>query len=282
MKQIITILITVAMLGVFSASVFAAETEITEKTLQVPKCEKPIGKIALGKVTCKAASCSNPKTPTASFLQQITSLTGQPAYEGIGQGIGDMLITALKQTGCFEVLERESLEELKQEMALMGKKIELEAADFLVGGAVTSLTMETTNTNLGLGIIPILSAVDIKKTRAIVGMDIRIIDVNSGKVTFTKSYEANNQKSGLGIGAGAGWHGVGFGGILSQLKGTALEEVVRDVVVRATVDIVNSGNSLKAQVQPANTPPTTTSQVLTTTLSMTRELPKNMQSQIYP
>jgi hypothetical protein len=88
MKQIITILITVLMLGVFSPSVFAAETEITEKIPQVPKCEKPIGKIALGKVTCKAASCSNPKTPTASFLQEITSLTGQPAYEGIGQGIG--------------------------------------------------------------------------------------------------------------------------------------------------------------------------------------------------
>lgn len=282
MKQIISILIAVAMLCVFSASVFAAETEITEKTLQVPKCEKPIGKIALGNVTCKAASCGNPKTPTASFLQQITSLTGQPVYEGIGQGIGDMLISALKQTGGFEVLERESLEELKQDMALMGKKIELEAADFLVGGAVTSLTMETTNTNLGLVIIPVLSAVDIKKTKAIVGMDIRIIDVNSGKVTFTKSYEANNQKSGLGIGAGAGWHGVGFGGILSQLKGTALEEVVRDVVVRATVDIVNSGNSLKAQVKPTNIAPTTTSQVLTTTPSIAKELPKNMQSQIYP
>lgn len=282
MKQIITILITALMLGVFSVSALAAETEITEKTAQVPKCEKPIGKIALGKVTCKAASCSNPKTPTASFLQQILSLTGQPAYEGIGQGIGDMLISALKQTGCFEILERESLEELKQEMTLAGKKIELEAADFLLGGAVTSLTMETTNTNLGLGIIPVLSAVDIKKTRAIVGMDIRIIDVNSGKVTFTKSYEANNQKSGLGIGAGAGWHGVGFGGIYSQLKGTALEEVVRDVVVRATVDIVNSGNGLKAQVEPIHTARTSDSQAMTTDSPMTPELPKNIQGQIYP
>ncbi|HBE40313.1 MAG TPA: hypothetical protein DDW27_03770 [Bacteroidales bacterium] len=282
MKQIITILIAAAMLGVFSVSVSAAETETTEKTAQVPKCEKPIGKIALGKVTCKAASCINPKTPTASFLQQIASLTGQPAYEGIGQGIGDMLISALKQTGCFEILERESLEELKQEMALAGKKIELETADFLLGGAVTSLTMETTNTNLGIGIIPVLSAVDIKKTRAIVGMDIRIIDVNSGKVTFTKSYEANNQKSGLGIGAGAGWHGVGFGGIFSQLKGTALEEVVRDVVVRATVDIVNSGNGLKAQVEPIHTARTSDSQAMTTDSPMTPELPKNIQSQIYP
>lgn len=282
MKQIITILIAVAILGVFSVSALAAETEIAEKTAQVPKCEKPIGKIALGKVTCKAASCSNPKTPTASFLQQIASLAGQPAYEGIGQGIGDMLISALRETGCFEVLERESLEELKQEIALMGKNIELEAADFLIGGSVTSLTMETTNTNLGLGIIPVLSAVDIKKTRAVVGMDIRIIDVNSGKITFTKSYEANNQKSGLGIGAGAGWHGVGFGGIYSQLKGTALEEVVRDVVVRATVDIVNAGNGLNAQIQPTHMSPTTDAQVLTSTVPMPRELPKNIQSQIYP
>jgi len=282
MKQIITILIAVAMLGVFSVSALAAETEITEKTAQVPKCEKPIGKIALGKVTCKAASCSNPKTPAASFLQQIVSLTGQPAYEGIGQGIGDMLISALRETGCFEVLERESLEELKQEMAFMGKNIELEAADFLVGGSVTSLTMETTNTNLGLGIIPVLSAVDIKKTKAVVGMDIRIVDVNSGKITFTKSYEANNQKSGLGIGAGAGWHGVGFGGIYSQLKGTALEEVVRDVVVRATVDIVGAGSGLKAQGQAMHTVPTSDSQAMTTASPMTRELPKNIQSQTNP
>lgn len=282
MKRIITILIAVAVLGVFSVSALAAETEITEKTAQVPKCDKPIGKIALGKVTCKAAFCSNPKTPTASFLQQIVSLTGQPAYEGIGQGIGDMLISALRETGCFEVLERESLEELKQEMALMGKNIELEAADFLVGGSVTSLTMETTNTNLGLGIIPVLSAVDIKKTKAVVGMDIRIIDVNSGKITFTKSYEANSQKSGLGIGAGAGWHGVGFGGIYSQLKGTALEEVVRDIVVRATVDIVGAGNGLKAQVQAMHTTPTSDSQAMTTASPMTRELPKNIQSQTNP
>jgi len=281
MKQIFTILIVVVILGVFSVSA-SAETEITENIAQVPKCEKPIGKIALGKVTCKAASCSNPKTPTASFLQQIASLTGQPAYEGIGQGIGDMLISALKQTGCFEVLERESLEELKQEMALIGKNIELETADFLVGGSVTSLTMETTNTNLGLGIIPLLSAVDIKKTKAVVGMDIRIIDVNSGKITFTKSYEANNQKSGLGIGAGAGWHGVGFGGIYGQLKGTALEEVVRDVVVRATVDIVGAGNGLKAQGQAMHITPTSDSQAMTTASSMTRELPENIQSQIYP
>ena len=282
MKQTITILIAVAMLGAFSTSVFAGETVITEKTAQVQKCEKPIGKIALGKVTCKAASCSNPKSSAASFLQQIASLTGQPAYEGIGQGIGDMLISALRETGCFEVLERESLEELKQEMALIGKNIELEAADFLIGGSVTSLTMETTNTNLGLGIIPVLSAVDIKKTRAIVGMDIRVVDVNSGKVTFTKSYEANNQKSGLGIGAGTGWHGVGFGGIFSQLKGTALEEVVRDVVVRATVDIVNAGNSLKVQVQPIQTEPMSNPKAMTTDSPMTRELPNNIQSQINP
>lgn len=111
---------------------------------------------------------------------------------------------------------------------------------------------------------------------------IRIIDVNSGKVTFTKSYEANNQKSGLGIGAGAGWHGVGFGGIFSQLKGTALEEVVRDVVVSATVDIIDAGNSLKAQVQPAPAAPINDPQAVTTVLPKTVELPNNIQSQIYP
>ncbi len=230
--------------------VFAEETQVEEKTIVVPKCYSPIAKIAIGKIVCKAASCKNTRDSSSSsaFLQQLLSIAGTPSFEGIGDGIADMMLSSLKATGCFEVLDREQMAEIQKELALLGKQVQLDAADYLIGGAITSLTMESSNTNLGGGVLPVLSLFNVKKTKAIIEMDIRVIDVETGKITFSKSYEANNSKTGLGVGGGAAYSGVGFGGIYSSLKGTALESIVRDVVIRATVDIVNAKDTLKSRV----------------------------------
>ena len=249
MKNKLTVLVAVVIAVAVFSGLACGQTEITEKKLPVPHCERPMGKVALGKVTCKAASCRQPNSPAMALIQQLVSISGVPAYEGIGDGVADMLLSALKQTNCFDILERENFDEINRELALYGKEMKIEPADYMISGAITSLTMESSNTNLGLGVLPVLSSIDIKKTKAIVGMDIRVVDVNSAKVTFTKTYEANNSKSGLGFGGGAGWSGVGFGGAYSSLRGSALEEVVRDVVVRATIDIIGAGNSLKAQAR---------------------------------
>lgn len=219
----------------------AGDSEVTEKTIttQGAKCATPIAKIAIGKISCKAESCRQPKTPQTAFIQQLISLSGQPNLEGIGDGVGDMLLSALRITGCIDALEREVFNEIKRELELLGKDAKIEPADFLVSGSVTSIGTESTNTNLGLGFIPILSSVDIKKTTVTVSMDIRLIDISSAKIVFTKTYEANNSKTGVGVGAGAVFGGIGFGGVMSSLHGTPLEEVVRDIVIRAATEIAS-------------------------------------------
>lgn len=239
---ILKVFVMIVSLLILTPFSYGGETQVKEKAYNIPKCPSPVGKISLGKITCKASSCQKPQIQQSGFLQQLMALTGQPSFENIGDGIGDMLLTALKQTNCFDIMEREALEELRKEMELMGKTLQLEAADFLISGSINSIGMDTTQTNLGLGFIPLLSAIDVKKTTANIAMDIRLIDVKSAKILMSKTYEANSSKTGLGIGA-AGWgSGVGFGGAFSSLKGTSMEEVARDVMVRAVIDIVDNIN----------------------------------------
>lgn len=218
-----------------------AETEVTEMKYDAPTCTAPIARIALGKIGCKASQCkkSDLKGAPQALIAQLASLSGQASLEGIGEGLGDMLLTVLKQTGCFEVLERENIEELKQELALMGKELkDVAVADYLIGGSVTSIKMENKTTSIGFGLIPVIGSVDFKKTMAILAMDMRLIDVNSTKVLNTRTYEAQSGKSSTGIGGGTLFGNVGFGAAFTSLQGTALEEVARDIVIRAAKDLI--------------------------------------------
>ena len=61
---------------------------------------------------------------------------------------------------------------------------------------------------------------------------IKIIDVNKAKVVDSKTFQGNNETSSYSLG-GAGFGG-GFGlvGGLSNIKGTPMEDIVRDVLAR--------------------------------------------------
>lgn len=220
---------------------FAETIEVTEKKYNLPTCSAPLAKLALGKFSCKASLCrkADIQGPQQGIVAQLASLSGQPRLEGIGDGMGDMLLTVLKQTGCFDVLDRENIEELSKELAILGKDLkDVAVADYLIGGSVTSIKVENNNTSVGFGLIPIIGSVDFKKTRATMAMDVRLIDVSTTRVLNTKTYEAASVKSSSGIGGGGGIGSVGFGGAYTSLQGTALEEVARDVVIRAALDLV--------------------------------------------
>jgi curli biogenesis system outer membrane secretion channel CsgG len=64
-------------------------------------------------------------------------------------------------------------------------------------------------------------------------IDIRVVDVKRAKIVASKTFQANNQKSGFGVSA-LGWAGVGLGGSHASISGSPLEEVARDLLVRAT------------------------------------------------
>lgn len=202
------------------------------------RCDKPIAKVMVGKLSCKSASCNNATAGSGNPLAALLAMAGQPNVSGIGDGIKDMMTTALQDSGCFEVMDRDSMDEIRKELEAAGKKFEGEMADFLIGGAVTQVEVEKTSANIGWGLIPVIGSVGKTTQKASVGLDLRLVSVASGKVLGAERFESSTEDSSFGIGGFglgvAGGSAVGFGGAYSSLKGTSLEKVARAAVFKAT------------------------------------------------
>ena len=224
----------------------AETSEVMEREIAVPKCAKPAAKVMFTEFKCKSADCSStagqqdPRQYRWWEYGRSGGSVAQPSYSGVGTGMTDMLATALTQTGCFDVQERAALDELNKELALVGKKIEAEAADYMVTGSITSLGFEQSSTGLGglsflKGPIGFLAgSVNYKNSKVHMNMDLRVIDIKRARIVASRTFQANNQKNGFGL-SGLGWGGgVGLGGSHASISGSPLEEVARDLLVRAT------------------------------------------------
>jgi curli biogenesis system outer membrane secretion channel CsgG len=235
-----------------------AETTVTQKTYNLPHCSKPIASIVVGKLTCKAAGCKAPQAGMGGggLLGALLNQAGTPSLAGIGDGMAEMLTTSLKATGCFDLQEREEMDEVAKELALAGKKLQAKQADYLISGAITSANFSTKRSSFGGGFIPIVGAITKSTQQADIGMDLRLIDVNNARILDSKTFDANSQNSSYGF-TGAGIVGMGgFGGSLSSLKGTAMENVARDAIAQATTYIVQTMAAAKGVQLVAPVPAT--------------------------
>ncbi len=222
---------------------FAETSQVSEREIDVPKCARPAAKVVFTEFKCKSADCSSgagQQDPRQYRWWERRGDVAQPSYTGVGTGMTEMLATALTQTGCFDVQERAEMEEINKELALIGKKVEAEAADYMITGSITSLGFEQSSTGLGgLGFLKgplglLAGSVDFKKSKVHMNMDIRVVDVKRAKIIASKTFQANNEKNGFGVSA-LGWGGgVGLGGSHASISGSPLEEVARDLLVKST------------------------------------------------
>lgn len=250
-------LITFALLAV-AGSTFAQ----TADTLTLAHCDKPLASVMVGKLTCKSAGCGAGGAQAAgnsgiAALLALAGQTGNGGVTGVGEGVRDMFVTALQSTGCVELQERESMDEIAEELKRAGKEVKVQQADFLVSGALTTVELENTKAGFGGGFIPIIGSISKNTQKASIGMDIRLVDVNTAKVVDTQRHMANSEKSSYGVGAfGLGASGstpFGFGGSLSALKGTSLEIVSREAVIKAANGVVDALKKSKtAEAKPAS------------------------------
>ena len=162
-----------------------------------------------------------------------------------------MLTTTLKATGCFDIQEREALEELSKELALVGKKVEVEQAEFMISGSITSMNMSTEKKSFGGGFIPILGHIGVTTKTADVGLDIKLIDVARAKVLDSKTFEANNETSSTSFGAAGFGGGALLGGSLSGMKNTPMEPIIRDVLAQVASYTANRLMTVKGVAIPA-------------------------------
>lgn len=182
--------------------------------------EGPKARVMVSDFTCKAAKCD----------------------QGIGDGVSDMLTTALFKSGRFVVLESGSglgaaLEE--QALAQSGAVREgqgpeagmMEAADLIVTGAITGFEPDAEGGGLSLfgagGGLPLLGGFGAGSSEAHIQADLRLVDVRTRRIVNATTVEGLASSFGIkGLGAGR-VGGIPLGGTLGSYSNTPMEQAVR-------------------------------------------------------
>lgn len=152
----------------------------------------------------------------------------------IGQGLSDMLASALFNTGRFIVLEREHLNEVTKEQDLSNSNRfrkdtaapigQLEGAQLLVRGSVTEFEPDCRG-----GSMIIVSA-----KQACVAINIRVLDAATGRVLNATTVEGTSANNGTGLVFTRGSLPVGLG----TFSKTPMEQALRNCIETAVNSIV--------------------------------------------
>lgn len=196
------------------------------------------------------------KDGAGAIATRIGLLTGDDSdarARDILSGIRDLMTTALFNTGHFILLEREGLAEVMTEQTFSsgGQPLssavqqQLEGADLLLLGAVTAFDMGSSggiafpipvrlNNNGDIGVL------DVEMRTAFLAMDLRLVDVATGRVVATTAVEGKARKYGMAM---AGFYTAGGGhfklpGILSVFTNTPMEQATLKVADTAARELV--------------------------------------------
>ncbi len=211
----------------------------------------PKARISVARIKCKAAKCSG----------------------AIGDGLRDMLISALFQTNKFVVLGgREEIEEIREEIDLgqSGYVREeqapqaggWESADIIILGAITAFEPKASGIGVGIGGFkaPILGGIGFGKDDAYIAMDLRIVDVRTRRIVNTTVVEGKASSFKIG-GLGGGIIGnVALGGALGVYKNTPMEKAVRVLINKAVNFIASQTPASYFRYSPQGQPVSSTPQ----------------------
>jgi curli biogenesis system outer membrane secretion channel CsgG len=162
----------------------------------------------------------------SSYMRGIFS----DGVDHIGSQAKTILITHLQQTNRFNVLDRDNLEEIRQEAGLNKKVQKLQGADYVITGDVTEFGRKEVG---DMQLFGILGAG--KKQVAYAKVNLNIVDTNTSAVVYSVQGAGEFTLSNREI--------VGFGGTASYdstLNGKVLDLAVREAVNRL-VEGIDSG-----------------------------------------
>ncbi|HEY6000085.1 MAG TPA: CsgG/HfaB family protein [bacterium] len=162
-------------------------------------------------------------------------------YGGIGEGMSEMMTTALFNTNRFIVLERGELGEVLREQDLgasgrikKGTEAaigEVEGAELLVVGAITEFEPNAAGAGGGLVLPGFGAGLGVKTAH--VAIDIRVIDAKTSRILAAQTVEGRAQDIG-GLGAIApGPLAIGFGAFAK----TPMEKAIR-VCIQTAVNFI--------------------------------------------
>ena len=180
-------------------------------------------------------------------VYNIDDKTGQIKDSGatlVTQGATDMMITALKRSRQFRVLDRVNFNDfmneqnLKTKDRLKGKQGpaigEMTGAQYLISGAVTEYQVDKKTGGLGLSIAGVGGTTE-------TAVDLRVVDTTTGEVIWAKSLrkEIKGKRVGLQTFSFIGDNMVEFE--TGEGKQEVINLVVRTLIEEAVFELVESG-----------------------------------------
>lgn len=181
----------------------------------------------------------------------------------VGKGIADLLVKHLVKDGTYTVVERKMLDKILAEQnfsnsdranpasaAQIGKILGLDA---IIVGTITQFGGETKETKVGgvgggLGRFG-LGGVGTKKSKAIVTVDARIIDIDTAEILAVADGKGESKRESTSlVGGGGGWGGFGAGGVdfsSSGFEETIIGEAVKAAVEQMSAGLISSNDRLK-------------------------------------
>jgi curli biogenesis system outer membrane secretion channel CsgG len=171
----------------------------------------------------------------------VSSFENKSGWRGegrIGDGMAEMLTTALYNTGRFIIVERPGLEDVLSEQKLQeqGKLVKttgpatnrLIGAQILIKGAVTEF--EASKAGGGAGIVIKGIGIGGGGSVAHVAIDLRIYDTSTGQVLQSHRAVGEAKTSGLAVGGVSGDVAFGIGGFSKTPLGEATRHAIDDAV----------------------------------------------------
>lgn len=165
------------------------------------------------------------------------------ANQAIGDGMREMLVTTLHNSGRYIVVERMDLQGLAAEQALSRSRMarqgsavpeqRMDVADVIVYGAVTEFEGEAkgSSSQVGLPRFPLTFGRDAKSAH--MAIDVRVVDVASGRILGAQRIAGDAQSSKTLLGAEPTLHGAGIPIGLGMFQNTPMEAAIRSCVEKA-------------------------------------------------
>ncbi len=161
----------------------------------------------------------------------VAEFSNKSGYRGAGEGVSDMLTTALVKSGEFVVIERKELGKIMEEQHLgasgqvtpetAAKVGKLLGADLLVLGSLSELGTKDRAVSGGSNLFG--AAINAKSARAAV--DIRLVNSTTGEVIASETEEGTEST----IGLGGSYKGINFSDF-SKWNDTDLGKAAREAI----------------------------------------------------
>lgn len=169
------------------------------------------------------------------------------AGQFIGDGLREMLVTALHNSGQYVVVERMDLQGLAAEQALSRSRMarpgaaiaesQMDVAEVMIYGAVTEFESEERGGGMQFGIGKLPLNIGRQTKTAHMAIDMRVVDVATGRLITAQRIASEASSSQTTLGTTFSVSGVSIPTSLGAFKNTPMEQAIRDCVQKATATI---------------------------------------------